>query len=287
MAAIISYAALIRKTAKALEAARIDNPRREARLLVALAARLDTAMLIARERDSVPDDALGRLQDVVARRCAGEPFAHIRGQVGFYGLDFICDARALVPRPDSEVVVETALDLLPRGCGVEIADLGTGSGCLLVAILATRGGVRGIGVDADLQAASLARENVKRHSLEGRATILHGPWQSWDGWGDVDLIVSNPPYIASHVIDTLEPDVRLYDPLQALDGGADGLEAYRSILSLASRRMKPGAHLVFEIGFDQDDAVRALMATHGFAQIGGARDLGGQTRVVHGQRPPD
>jgi len=282
-----TYAALIRKTAKTLEAARIDNPRREARLLVALAARLDTAMLIARERDTVPDAALGRLQDFMTRRCAGEPFAHIRGQVGFYGLDLICDARALVPRPDSEVVVETALELLPRGRGVKIADLGTGSGCLLIAILATRGGVDGIGVEADPQAASLAQENVKRHRLEGRATILHQRWQGWDGWADVDLIVSNPPYIVSHVIDTLEPDVRLYDPLQALDGGADGLEAYRSILSLASRQMKPGAHLVFEIGFDQDDAVRALMAAHGFSEIAGARDLGGQTRVVHGQRPRD
>ena len=153
-----TYAALIRKTAKTLEVAGIDNPRREARLLVALAARLDTAMLIARERDMAGADTAGRLEMFTRRRAAREPFAHIRGQVGFYGLDFICDARALVPRPDSEVVVETALDLLPRGRNVKIADLGTGSGCLLIAILATRGGVEGIGIEADPQAASLAQD---------------------------------------------------------------------------------------------------------------------------------
>ena len=282
---MVTYAALTRTTAKALAASGIDNPRREARLLVALAARLDTAMLIARERDPVPADVLGRLEDHKARRCAGEPFAHIRGQASFYGLDFICDARALVPRADSEVVVERALELLPRGRGMSVADLGTGSGCLLIAILATRGGVRGVGIEGDPHAASLARENVKRHRMETRAEILHERWENWRGWGEVDLIVSNPPYIESAVIDTLERDVRLYDPLQALDGGPDGLAAYRAILSLAAQGMKAGAHLVFEIGYDQDEAVRGLMAEAGFTQIDGARDLGGNTRVVHGVQP--
>ena len=277
-----TYAALIRKTAKALEAARIDNPRREARLLVALAAEFDTAMLIARERDRVPADVLGRLQDYVGRRSEGEPFAHIRGQASFYGLDFICDARALVPRPDSEIVVERALELLPRGRGLKIADLGTGSGCLLIAILAVRGGLQGIGVEGDPQAASLARENVKRHQMDPRARIVHERWEAWRGWGEVDMIVANPPYIERAVIDTLERDVRAFDPIQALDGGPDGLKAYRQIIALAAQQMKPGSHLVFEIGYDQDEAVRGLMQVAGFVEIGGARDLGGHDRVVHG-----
>jgi len=278
-----TYAYLIRKTTKALDAAGIETPRREARLLVALAARLDTAMLIARERDEVDDGGmLARLQTYTQRRAAREPFAHIRGSTSFYGLDFISDARALVPRPDSEIVVETALGLLPRGRGMRVADLGTGSACLLIAILATRGGVEGVGVEADPQAASLAQENVKRHDLEDRAMIVHKRWEDWRGWGDFDLIISNPPYIESAVIDTLAPDVRVFDPLQALDGGPDGLEAYRSILALAQAQMTLGAHLVFEIGYDQDEAVRALMAAHGFTEIGGARDLGARDRVVHG-----
>lgn len=279
-----TYAALIRKTTKTLEAASIENARREARLLVALAAQLDTAMLIAHERDVAGADTAGRLVDFTARRAAREPFAHIRGLAGFFGLDFICDNRALVPRPDSEVVVETALTLLPRGRGVKIADLGIGSGCLLIAILATRGGVEGIGIEADPRAASLAQENLKRHGLLDRALIVQTQWQAWHGWGEVDMIVSNPPYIASHVIGGLEKDVRAFDPLQALDGGADGLDAYRSILALAEARMRPGAQLVFEIGYDQDNAVRDLMAAHGFAEIDGVRDLGGRDRVVHGLR---
>lgn len=281
-----TFASLITKTAKALEAADIENPRREARLLVALAADLDTAMLIARERDGVEDGKiLARLDAFAKRRCAHEPFAHISGRRGFYGLDFICDARALVPRPDSEIVVETALELLPRGGGVKIADLGTGSACLLCAILHTRGGVTGTGVERDPNAASLARENVKRLDLGSRANIHLGGWEDWRDWGAVDLILSNPPYITTEAMTQLAPDVRLYDPLQALSGGADGLDAYRSILALAEAGMKPGAWLVFEVGFDQKASVSALMDAHGFVQIQSKRDLGSNDRVVFGCRP--
>ena len=281
-----TYAKLIRKTAHALDIAGIESPRREARLLVALAAHMGTAALIACERDAVDDpDLLVRLDAFTKRRCAHEPFAHISRRRGFYGLDFICDARALVPRPDSEIVVETALELLPRGGGVSIADLGTGSACLLCAILHTRGGVTGTGVERDPQAASLGRENIKHFGFEARADIFLGSWEAWNGWGDVDLIVSNPPYIETGEIERLEADVRLYDPLQALNGGPDGLEAYRSIIRLAETHMKPGAWLVFEIGYNQDAAVRALMQAHGFLRIQGARDLGGNDRVVYAQRP--
>jgi len=280
-----TYAELITQTAFGLKQAGIDNSRREARLLVALAAELDTAKLIAIEPDEVSDaGVLARLDAFTKRRCAHEPFAHIAGRRGFYGLSFICDARALVPRPDSERVVETVLELLPRGRGVRVADLGTGSGCLLSAILHTRGGVKGTGVERDPKAASLARENIKRLGLEARAEIRVCSWEAWRGWGEVDLIVSNPPYITPAEIEILDDDVRLYDPREALDGGEDGLEAYRSILGLAAKHMKPGAWLVFEIGYDQKAAVTSLMKGHEFTQIGSARDLGGNDRVVFGRR---
>ena len=280
-----TFASLIQKTTKALAKTGVDTPRREARLLVALAAGLDTAMLIAREKDQIRDAGiLTRLESFTKRRASHEPFAHIAGRREFYGLDFICDARALVPRPDSEIVVETALDLMPRGPGVKIADLGTGSACLLGAILHTRGGVKGIGVERDPGAASLARENIKRLGLEARAEISVGSWEDWRGWAEVDLIVSNPPYISPAEIETLADDVRLYDPRAALDGGEDGLDAYRSILSLAGGSMKPGAWLVFEIGYNQDQAVRDLLQAGGFSAIEGARDLGGHDRVVFAQR---
>lgn len=281
-----TYGALIGQTANVLEAAGIENPRREARQLMALAAAFETAMLIACERDSVADaDILARLEAFTKRRCAREPFAHIAGRRGFYGLDFICDARALVPRPDSEIVVETALNLLPHGGGVRVADLGVGSGCLLCAILHMRGGVTGVGVERDAQAASLALENIKRLGLADRAQIANTGWDNWQGWGEVDMIISNPPYIASGAIAGLEADVRLYDPLQALDGGADGLDAYRSLVALGAAQMKTGAWLVLEIGYDQDRPVRDLLQARGFAHIQGARDLGGNDRVVFARQP--
>lgn len=254
--------------------------------MVALAAELGTMDLIRLERDEMSDGgAIARLEAFVARRMKGEPFAHIAGRQSFYGLEFICDARALVPRADSEIVVETALGLLPRGPGVVVADLGAGSGCLLVAMLVTRGGVTGTAIERDASAASLARENIKRHELEARAAVLVMDWHDWQGWGEVDLIISNPPYIASEEIAGLDRDVRLYDPHQALDGGSDGLQAYRGIIALAEDHMKAGTWLVFEIGYDQDAAVRALMQAHGFTDIGGARDLGSNDRVVYGRRP--
>jgi len=178
----LTYAKLMRQTARALDAANIENPRREARLLVALAAAFEAAALIAREQDPVTDtDMPARLEAFIKRRCAREPFAHIAGKREFFGLDFICDARALVPRPDSEIVVEVALDLLPRGESVRVADLGAGSGCLLGAILHARSDVTGVGVESAPQAVSLARENIKRLELEARARIFLGGWEAWLG----------------------------------------------------------------------------------------------------------
>lgn len=279
------YADLMRDAARRLKLSEIENPQREARLLMGLAADLTTAELIARETDEVPGQVAARFEEMVHRREGREPFAHIAGYRAFYGLEFISDARALVPRPDSECVVEAALALLPRGRGVKVADLGTGSGCLLVAILKTRGGVTGVGVEADPGAASLARENIKRHALEDRVELFVGTWSEWDRWGEMDLIVSNPPYIASPEIARLEPEVRLHDPLAALDGGDDGLAAYRELAAMGAARMKPGAHLVLEIGFDQRAAVQELLAVHGFTAIEAGKDLSGHDRVISARAP--
>ena len=281
-----TYSQLIQAAARQLAAAGIDNPRREARLLVALAAEIDSAQLIAIEADKVTDAGTAvRLNAFVARRCKREPFAHISGRRAFYGMDLISDARALVPRPESEQVVDMALELLPRGQGLSVADLGAGSGCLLAAIAHTRGGVKGMAVERDPQAASLARENFKRYELEDRIQIFVMDWAKWDGWSEVDMIVSNPPYIASEQIASLDPDVRLFDPVQALDGGEDGLADYRTITAIGGERMKPGAWLVFEIGYDQDKAVQCILEAHGFTDIRSAKDLSGHDRVVAGRQP--
>ncbi len=275
---------LLAEATRRLREAGIEAPQREARLLMALAANMSTAELIAKDQEPVPGELAAMYGAMVNKREARIPFQHIAGYTQFYGHKFICDDRALVPRPDSEAVIDVALEVMPRGRGVRIADLGTGSGCLLISLLLQRGGVTGVGVDADGGAASLAVQNVRYHKLEERAEILVMPWARWRGWGEVDLIVSNPPYIETGVLSTLEDEVRLHDPAKALDGGADGLDAYREIIDLASAGMRPGSWLVLEIGYDQNAAVAQLLGAAGFTAIGGRKDLSGNDRVVFGQQ---
>lgn len=282
---MVSHADLMRDGAKRLDAAGIENPVREARLLLALAAEVETVQLIALEITEVTGTATEvRFEAFLARREAHEPFAHIAGRRSFYGLDVISDARALVPRPDSEIVVETALGLLPEGKRAHIADLGTGTGCLIAAILHTRGELTGEAIEQDPDAASLARENFIELGLASRITLHVADWADWAGWSTVDLVISNPPYIASQEIGELQPDVRLFDPVQALDGGLDGLTAYRAIIALGAVQMTPGTWLVLEIGHDQKRAVIALLEAANFTQVQSARDLGGNDRVVCGRK---
>lgn len=282
----MTYDDLMDLAARRLAGSDIEAPRREARLLMALAAKMQTAKLIAHGQDEVPGPVSARFEEYVHRREGHVPFAHIAGYQSFYGLDFICDPRALIPRPDSEIIVETALKLMPRGRGVNIADLGTGSGCLLVCLQHQRGRVRGVGVERDRGAAALARENIKRHGVDARAQIACSSWCDWKGWAQADLIVSNPPYISSLEIAKLQPEVFLHDPRTALDGGDDGLKAFRDIISLAAKNMKQGAWLLFEIGYDQRSSVWALMQDAGFTDLGSARDLGGNDRAIWGKCDP-
>lgn len=281
----MTYTDLIVTAAGRLRKSGLDSPQREARLLMSLASELTTSELIL-GGDRYPAASIAdKFELMVSRRGAREPFQHIAGSASFFGLEFISDARALVPRADSEVVVETALRLLPDRPGVSVADLGTGSGCLLVAMLVNRPEARGVGVEADPLAASLARENVDRHGLGARGSVSVQSWGDWAGWGDVDLVISNPPYIRTEVLSTLEPEVQRHDPLAALDGGADGLDAYREIAVLARRYLKPGTPLVLEIGFDQKADVRNILSGAGMVNIDSCPDLSGNDRVVWAIQP--
>jgi release factor glutamine methyltransferase len=241
--------------------------------------------LIARGGDEVSNETISMYYAGVARRVGREPLQHVLGTTEFYGLEFLTDARALIPRPDSEIVVEAALARIPEGQPVFVADLGTGSGCLLSAILANRPHASGVGVEASPEAAALARENLFRLGLSERAGVHEGPWSGWQKWGEADLIISNPPYIVSAEMADLMPEVRDHDPAAALDGGADGLDAYREIVHLAAAAMKPGAWLVFEIGYDQKDSVSGLLDAAGFEAITCLKDLGGNNRALVAQHP--
>lgn len=268
-----------------LERAGIEAARFEARLMLQELSGMDAARWIISESERAPAELVDRFDAMIDERVTRRPLQHILGTTEFYGLEFLCDGRALIPRPDSEVVVEAALARLPDGEAAFVADLGTGSGCLLAAILANRPHASGEGVEASADAAALAQENLSRLGLAGRASIHVGPWSGWTKWGEADLIISNPPYIVSAEMAGLMPEVRDHDPAPALDGGADGLDAYREIVRLAATAMKPGAWLVFEIGYDQKQAVSGLLAAAGFEAIICLDDLGGNNRAVAAQCP--
>ena len=280
----LSYGEALRAGTKRLTDAGIEFAREDARAFLVWACDISAIDLISLEHEPVPAGLVSAYNAALDQRISGTPLQHIVGHSLFYGLRLKTDARALIPRSDSECVVDLALEYLPVGTPAHIADLGTGTGALLIALLATRQGLRGEAVEQSLNAAALAATNIAANGLQDRTTLFRGSWADWAGWSDADLIISNPPYIASDVIPTLTQDVRDHDPMEALDGGADGLGAYREIITLA-RAMKPGAHLVLEIGYDQKTAVTALLVAAGFTKFTHRQDLGGNDRAIAATAP--
>lgn len=288
MAAGGSYDALLRDTAVALTAAGIDNVRFEARLLLSHAAGLSIEQLIARGPDQAPAAVTTTLRDLTARRVRREPMAYILGEREFWGLVFRVSPAVLVPRPDSETVIETVLDLFPdRGRPLRIADLGLGSGCLLLTLLREYPQASGVGIDASSAALEVARANAEALGVAPRAALLAGDWRE-PGWagrlgGSFDLLVSNPPYIESGTVDGLMPEVARHEPRLALDGGADGLAAYRAIAADAASLVVPGGWAVVEGGEGQAAEIATLFAAAGFRPGPPRRDLGGVERVIPAQ----
>lgn len=276
----VSYSDLLRSGAAKLTEAGVTEARYDARKLLLKATGFETVDLIANEQDTATSEHQKIYRDLIAERATRRPIAHIEGQTPFYGLSLKTDPRALIPRADSECVVDLALEVIPEQANWEIADLGTGTGALLAAILANRPNCKGQAVDLSAEALTLANENFRDLGLADRVSTFSGSWANWGGWATCDLLISNPPYIVSDVIATLEPEVRDHDPFLALDGGKDGLDAYREIIALASTKLKPGAHLVFEIGYDQKTAVSDLLIGAGFGNLQHRQDLGGQDRAI-------
>lgn len=242
--------------ARILNGAGVESPRLEARLLLAHASGLSVATLMGYPERVVENDTLFR--QLVSRRAAREPLSHLVGRREFWSLPFKVTADTLDPRPDSETIVEAALDCVSdRSAPLRILDLGTGTGCLLLALLSELPTAFGVGVDRSVAAARVAAENTATLGLEGRATFVVGDWGQAVA-GGFDLIVSNPPYIPHDHIDGLELEVSRYEPRLALAGGEDGLSAYRAILPDLPGFLSPGGVAVLEIGADQADSVTAL-----------------------------
>lgn len=242
---------------------------------------MDRLELVNREREIVPAEQLHVLETYAARRLKGEPVVRILGEKEFWGLSFKLNAATLVPRPETELVVERGLEIIGPLDGARILDLGTGTGCIPIALLTEYSDVTAVAVDLSAEALEMARFNANRHAVGDRFTTLQGSWfDPIEPGARFDLITSNPPYIETAVIPTLMVEVREHDPHLALDGGPDGLEAYRAIASEAGLFLKPDGALVLEIGSDQASAVSDILVEAGFADVEVAQDLAGLDRVI-------
>jgi release factor glutamine methyltransferase len=272
-----------RALAARLRAAGLDSPDLDARVLTGHALDLDHATLVAAAAQPLDAAALARIEAFATRRLAGEPVSRIVGAREFWGLRLAVTPAVLVPRPETETLVELALALIDRGGArtrvLRIADLGVGSGAILLALLSELPGARGTGTDIAGDALDVARRNADELGLRARAEFLQSDYGN-ALQGPFDLVVSNPPYIASGAIPGLDREVRDHDPRHALDGGADGLAAYRAIASDAPRLLSPGGHLVVEIGAGQQQEVERLFDASGLAIAAVRPDLSGIVRAV-------
>lgn len=250
----------------------------EARLLLAGAMEVDQAALLREPRAPVPPAAAGRFGEMLRRRLRREPMAYILGHQGFWTLDLEVSPETLIPRPDSEAIVEAALAASPVP-GQRVLDLGTGTGCLLLAVLSEWRDAFGVGVDLSPGAAALARRNATRNGLGTRAAFMAGDWATALS-ARFDLVLSNPPYIETAAIPLLMPEVAGNEPGRALDGGRDGLDCYRRILAALPALLTAQGCAVLELGQGQREAVAALAEPLGLAIRGWHADLGGIERAL-------
>ena len=266
--------------AAGLAAAGVDEPRRQARRIFVAALGLSPAEVFAHPQRMLDREEQARIAAITRRVAAREPLSRIAGRREFWGLDFVLSPDTLDPRPETETVVEAVLARFSdRDKPYRFLDLGTGSGCLLLALLCEFPKASGIGVDLAPGAAITARHNAARLGLAERAFFIAGDWGAALA-GGFDAVVANPPYIAAAELAGLMPEVRDHDPRRALDGGSDGLGAYRAIAPDLARLLMPGGLFAAEIGLGQADSVVEIIRAGGLAVERVAPDVAGIARVV-------
>ncbi len=278
----VTIDAMRRRLAEEFRTAGIESPELDARLLLQAALELDHTTLVTAQTSVLDERRIASVNALAARRLAHEPIARILGEKEFWGLPLQVTAAVLVPRPETETVVAEVLRCVDavgaRAQPLRILDIGTGSGAILLALLSELPNAFGVGTDISAAALLVARANAHRHSLAARTAFVACDFAAALS-GVFDFVVSNPPYIASDDIAALMPDVRCFDPRGALDGGADGLAAYRRIVADVPRLLAAGGHAFVEVGAGQDDAVAGLFAAAGFA-TSRVEDLAGIPRVI-------
>lgn len=268
------------RAVQTLRDAGVPDPARDARILLAHAAGIAPDRLTLILPDPAPDGAVARFTALIAGRASRVPVSHLTGQRLFWGRSFLVSPAVLDPRPETEILVAAALEQ----DFTSVLDLGLGSGCILLSLLAERPEARGMGVDLSPAALAVAQENAARLGVASRADLRQGDWFA-PVTGLFDLIVSNPPYIAQAEMAALSPEVQGHEPRMALTDEADGLSAYRAITAGAGSHLRPGGHLIVEIGPTQGTEVAGMFADAGLHDIGIRPDLDGRDRVVLGRKP--
>lgn len=264
-----------------LIAAGVDSPVFDARLLLEAGAGVSRLDIVTDPRRALTDAQVASVEALLVRREAREPVSQIVGRKAFWTIELDVNRDVLTPRPETEFLVEFALQVLPPASPTRVLDLGIGSGAILLAVFGDRDLASGVGVDLSEAALAVTAGNARKMGLENRLTLITGGWDTELG-ERFDLVLSNPPYIPSSEIEGLAPEVARYEPRLALDGGPDGLDAYRAIIARLPDLLKPGGAFAFEVGKGQADAVHALAAAAGFVRLEQRRDLSGIPRVVCG-----
>jgi len=267
-----------------LTAAGVDSPVIDARLLVEAAAGASRADLIAEPQRPLTVSQAAGLEAMVTRREHREPVSHILGRKAFWKIMLAVTPAVLTPRPETESILDLVMARFDERRSFSVLDLGVGSGALLLAILAERPLATGVGVDISTEALAVASQNAADLGLADRATLVLGDWTMGLERGSFDLVVCNPPYIPSGDIAGLEPEVRDHEPRAALDGGADGLVAYRRLAGEILRALRPGGVFAVEIGPGQETPVRELFEGAGAVELAVSQDLAGRDRVVWGAK---
>jgi release factor glutamine methyltransferase len=267
-----------------LIAAGVDTPVIDARLLVEAATGVTRLEIVTDPYRELCAEAVNRLEALLARRAAREPVAQILGYRDFRKHRFAVSSAVLTPRPETELLVEAALEMLPVETPRSVVDLGVGSGAILLSILAERPLAQGVGVDVSEDALAVALRNVEALQLAAQAVCVCDDWGAGLAEGAFDLAVSNPPYVRSAALSLLEPEVARWEPALALDGGRDGLEAYRRVMPAIRRLVRPGGSFAVELGQGQAEAVWAYADREGLRPDGVREDLAGIPRVLYGRR---
>jgi release factor glutamine methyltransferase len=263
-----------------LARAGVGTARLDARLLLGHALDCTAETIVGQPERILADTEVERFGVLLARRLGREPAAQILGEREFWSLSFRVTRDTLIPRPESETIIEAALSLVPdRMSPLRVLDLGVGSGCLLLALLSELSAAEGIGVDRSEAACRVARDNAARLGLASRARFLVGDWASALA-GDFDLVVANPPYVSKAELEALEPEVARFEPRAALDGGCDGLASYRALALGLARVLVARGHVFVEFGAGQGDAVSRIMTAAGLREHGRCLDLAGRERCL-------